>query len=44
MAETPASTESLAVNRLQFREAWSGGRTSEMLCDGAVRNKAPRAI
>jgi len=42
MPETPASTESLAGNRLQFRQAWSGSRTSELLCDGAVQNKAVR--
>jgi putative colanic acid biosynthesis UDP-glucose lipid carrier transferase len=42
MAEIPASTESLAGNRFPFRQTWIRSRTSKLLCDGTVQNKAVR--
>ncbi len=42
MPDTPANSERLAVDRLQFRQAWSAGRASDLLGDGAVHNKAVR--
>jgi len=42
MAEIPASTGSLAGNRFPFRQAWFRSRTSKLLCDGTVQNKAVR--
>ena len=42
MSDIPASTEDLARTRFPFPHAWFGDRTSKLLCDGAVQNKAVR--